>query len=126
MKKIDAQRPSTWRPYKNGLCETCTANCCTLPVEATLDDLIRLEVTEQFEVDDNFNQMLKRLKKEKIVKSYHAPTKTFILETKNYSDCIFLDSNRRCTVYEKRPETCRNFPKVGPKSNWCPYDEKKD
>lgn len=124
MNKIDPQRPSTWRPYKNGMCDDCTGGCCTLPVEVNLKDLIRLELTDEFEIENDFNGLLKRLKKEKIIKSYYPPTKIFILETKNYSDCIFLDSNRRCTVYEKRPETCRNFPKVGPRSGWCPYEKK--
>jgi Fe-S-cluster containining protein len=124
MNKVDPQRPSTWRPYKNGMCDDCTGGCCTLPVEVTLKDLIRLELTDEFEIENDFKGLLKRLQKERIVKSYYPPTKVFILETKNYSDCIFLDHNRRCTVYEKRPDTCRNFPKIGPKSNWCPYEKK--
>nr|WP_256595704.1 YkgJ family cysteine cluster protein [Chromobacterium violaceum] len=28
---------------------------------------------------------------------------------------------RRCTIYERRPNTCRNHPKVGPKPNFCAY-----
>jgi uncharacterized protein len=30
-------------------------------------------------------------------------------ELKNY-DCVFLDANRRCTVYEDRPRQCRTWP----------------
>ena len=30
-------------------------------------------------------------------------------ERKNY-DCVFLDANRRCTVYEDRPRQCRTWP----------------
>ena len=30
-------------------------------------------------------------------------------ERKNY-DCVFLDANRRCTVYEDRPKQCRTWP----------------
>jgi Fe-S-cluster containining protein len=28
---------------------------------------------------------------------------------------------RRCTVYDKRPNTCRLHPQVGPKPGYCPY-----
>jgi hypothetical protein len=122
--KIDPQRPSTWKPYKNGMCEGCSAGCCTLPVEATLEDLFRLEVTDEFESKNDFKSMIKRLTKAKIIKSYYAPTRTFTLAQKNYSDCIFLNEQRQCTVYERRPETCRNFPKIGPRSGWCPHDKK--
>ena len=31
---------------------------------------------------------------------------------------------RRCTVYEKRPTTCRLHPQVGPRPNFCPYGNK--
>jgi Fe-S-cluster containining protein len=30
-------------------------------------------------------------------------------ERPNY-DCVFLDANRRCTVYEDRPKQCRTWP----------------
>jgi Fe-S-cluster containining protein len=30
-------------------------------------------------------------------------------ERKNY-DCVFLDADRRCTVYEDRPRQCRTWP----------------
>jgi Fe-S-cluster containining protein len=30
-------------------------------------------------------------------------------ERKNY-DCVFLDANRRCKVYEDRPRQCRTWP----------------
>ncbi|WP_370448043.1 YkgJ family cysteine cluster protein [Chromobacterium violaceum] len=37
-------------------------------------------------------------------------------------DCLYLDAQtRRCTIYERRPNTCRNHPKVGPKPNFCAY-----
>ncbi len=124
--KVDPQRLSTWTPYKNGLCDTCKAGCCTLPVEVTIADLVRLKLTDDFEIETAFKDVLKRLKKEKIIKSYSPSTKTFILAQKGISDCLFLDHHRRCTVYDMRPETCRNFPRVGPKSMWCPYDQKEN
>lgn len=122
MSKVDPQRPSSWKKYRDGLCDNCNAGCCTLPVEVTIADFIRLNITDEFEVKEDFKGLLKRLKKEKIIKSYYPPTKVFILETKNYSDCIFLGKDRRCTVYDLRPETCRNFPRIGPRSGFCPHD----
>ena len=41
-------------------------------------------------------------------------------------DCHFLDRDtRRCTVYERRPDTCRKHPQVGPKPGYCPYGDRK-
>jgi Fe-S-cluster containining protein len=55
------------------------------------------------------------------VRSYHPPTGLFILEQRYGRDCVFLDTKtRRCTVYEKRPEVCRRFPKIGPRPGYCP------
>ena len=42
MPRRDPQRPSTWIPYRKGLCEGCWGGCCTLPVEVSASDLIRL------------------------------------------------------------------------------------
>ena len=30
---VDVDRPDTWSRYRNGLCDNCMANCCTMPVE---------------------------------------------------------------------------------------------
>ncbi len=38
---VDVDRPDTWTRYRNGLCDTCTANCCTMPVEVKRPDLVR-------------------------------------------------------------------------------------
>jgi Fe-S-cluster containining protein len=55
------------------------------------------------------------------VRSYHPPTGLFVLEQRHGRDCVFLHpETRRCTVYEKRPEVCRNFPKIGPRPGYCP------
>ncbi|MEK6624736.1 MAG: YkgJ family cysteine cluster protein, partial [Bdellovibrionota bacterium] len=36
----------------------------------------------------------------------------------------YLNEERRCSIYERRPETCRNHPKIGPRPNFCPYQKK--
>ena len=40
---VDVDRTETWTRYRPGLCDSCAANCCTMPVEVKLADLVRLE-----------------------------------------------------------------------------------
>ncbi len=41
------------------------------------------------------------------------------------NDCLYLDrKSRLCTIYDKRPDTCRNHPKVGPRPGYCAYKPK--
>lgn len=121
----DPQRPSTWRPYRNGLCEGCWAGCCTLPLEVSVEDLIRLELTTEEEAASGLKALSKRLIKEKMIQSFNAKTGIFIVAQKHGRDCIFLDKDRRCTVYEKRPQVCRKFPReLGPRPGFCPVRKK--
>lgn len=116
----DAQRPSTWIKYRSGLCEGCWAGCCTLPVEVSAADLIRLELTDEEEAGLSLKKLAKRLQKQGIVQMYRDHSQLFVLTQRYGRDCIFLGKDRRCTVYEKRPEVCRSFPKIGPRPGWCP------
>lgn len=118
--KPDPQRPSSWIQYKKGLCEGCWGGCCTLPVEASAYDLIRLGVITEDEAASSLKKVARRLMKEGIVRSYHPNAGLFVLEQKYGRDCIFLGEDRLCTVYDKRPEVCRQFPKIGPRPGWCP------
>ena len=127
--KPDAQKPSTWKPYRNGMCDGCWSGCCTLPLEASAFDLIRLELITEDEAAASLKKVAKRLIKEGFVRSYHANNGLFMIEQKYGRDCIFLGEDRLCTVYEKRPEVCRQFPKIGPRPGFCPAfkkDVKKD
>lgn len=117
------ENPGTWVRYKKGMCDTCTAGCCTLVVEVTHDDLIRLGVTDAWEIDNCLKDLIKRLKKARMIKRYNFKTQKFVFEQRRGGDCIFLDGNRRCREYEKRPEVCRNHPVVaGPRKGFCPYN----
>lgn len=124
--KADPQLPSSYTKYKNGLCNDCWAGCCQLPVEATADDLVRLGVALPEEVQEwSHKDLAKRLMKQRIIQHYDPRSKMFILEQVSGADCLFLHPKTRlCTVYEKRPKTCRDFPKVGPKPGYCPYGPK--
>jgi Fe-S-cluster containining protein len=117
----DPQRPTTWKRYKNGMCNGCFAGCCTLPVEVSAFDLIRLKLVTEDEASASLKKVATKLKKAGIVRSYHPPKGLFILEQRYGRDCIFLgEHDRLCTVYERRPEVCRSFPKVGPRPGFCP------
>lgn len=120
----DPQRPSTWLKYQKGMCNGCWGGCCTLPLEASAYDLIRLGFLTEDEAARSLKKAAKRLIKDGVVRSYQGASGLFIMEQK-YGDrgifeCIFLGSDRLCTVYEKRPEVCRQFPKIGPRPGYCP------
>jgi Fe-S-cluster containining protein len=119
--KVDAQRPSTWLKFKGpSQCDGCWAGCCTLPVEVSAADLIRLELIEEEEAAVSLKQVAKKLMKQKIVQGFSPKTQIFVLEQRYGRDCVFLGKDRLCTVYEKRPEVCRKFPKIGPRPGFCP------
>ncbi len=92
-----------------------------MPVEIRLSDLIRLEVVSEDEAAAGIKKLSKRLLREGIISSYRAGTELFMLTQKSNRDCLYLDSKTRlCTVYEKRPDTCRQFPAIGPRPGFCP------
>ena len=102
------------------MCDGCWAGCCTLPVEVSLADLIRLELATEEEAAISAKAVAKKLMKARIVQAYNAKSQLFILEQRNGDDCLFLGPNRLCTVYDRRPEVCRQFPKIGPRPGFCP------
>ncbi len=120
-----SQRPSEWTKYRKGLCEGCWSGCCTLPVEVSAADLIRLELITEDEAASSLKKVARRLMKEGIIQAYQSKAQLFILEQRSGRDCIFLgEKNRLCTVYQKRPEVCRVFPKIGPRPGYCPHQKK--
>ena len=116
----DVQRPLTWVKFKKDLCKGCWSGCCTLPVEVSAADLIRLEIITEDEACDSLKKVARRLTKEGIIQAFKAKSQLFILEQRQGRDCIFLNKDRLCTVYDKRPEVCRSFPKIGPRPGFCP------
>jgi len=117
---VQIQNPTTWVKYKTGLCADCWAGCCTLPLEVSVSDLIRLGLTTEDEAACSLNKLANRLKREGWIQSFRAKTQLFIIKQKSNGDCLFLDQSRKCTVYQKRPEVCRKFPKIGPRPGFCP------
>jgi Fe-S-cluster containining protein len=107
------------------MCDGCYSGCCTLPVEAGPADIIRLELATEEEMALSPKKVAKRLEREGMIQMFRAKTQLFILQQQNGDDCIFLDKNRMCTVYLKRPEVCRSFPKIGPRPGFCPCKPKR-
>ncbi len=119
--KVDKDRPGTWRLFFQKNCDNCLSLCCTMPVEITLSDLVRLGVVFEDEFNDSPKKIINQLKKNKIIKSYRESTQLFQLEHSPTGDCLYLSKERRCTVYDSRPEVCRKFPtEMGIRKGYCP------
>jgi Fe-S-cluster containining protein len=93
-----------------------------MPVEVKFHDLVRLGICSP---DDEFasrRKLVNRLKREGIIQSYREVSGNFMLTQKANDDCYFMDSQTRlCTVYDKRPDVCRNFPStMGIRPGFCP------
>lgn len=92
-----------------------------MPVEVSVNDLIRLKHLTEDEAAVNLKRAARRLKREGIIRQFRARSLIFVLEQKPDGDCIFLGADRRCQVYRLRPEICRQFPKMSPRPGHCPY-----
>lgn len=123
--KTDKDKPWTWVKYREGLCNGCYGSCCTMPVEIKAADLVRLGLATEDEIAISAKKVAKRLIKEGVLSSYREGTGNFMLTQRSNDDCYFLDlKTRLCTVYETRPDTCRQFPAIGPKPGFCPSRKK--
>ena len=123
--QVDINDISTWTKYKSRLCAKCRANCCTMPVEVKISDLVRIGSITAFEADEPIKKLAKKLKKEGVIEHFNFKNKIFTLVRFANYDCLYLDPvSRRCVIYEKRPDTCINHPQVGPRPGFCPYEQK--
>ncbi|KPX39984.1 Uncharacterized protein family [Pseudomonas syringae pv. helianthi] len=121
----ELDRIDTWAKYSSHMCGGCVSSCCTLPVEVKIKDLIRIGIVDEFERGDPAKNIAKRLQKEGIVERYNQKSEIFTLQRMSNNDCLYLDrKSRLCTIYDKRPDTCRNHPKIGPRPGYCAYKPK--
>jgi Fe-S-cluster containining protein len=121
----ELDRLDTWAKYTADMCHSCMSSCCTLPVEVRLNDLIRIGVVDEFERSEPAKNIAKRLQKEGLVERFHQKSGIFTLTRMSNNDCYYLDRKTRlCTIYDKRPDTCRNHPKIGPRPGYCAYKPK--
>ena len=93
-------------------CSNCIEKCCPPRVVINLFDIARFidkgpdkfiagkfeGFVELFLSDTNDN-----------VKLYHPHMNPVISDAK---DCVFMDENRLCSIYENRPYICRSYPVV--------------
>jgi Fe-S-cluster containining protein len=126
--RVDVDRTDTWTRYRKGLCTGCAARCCTMPVEVRVPDLLRLGMVEPFEAEHETPAAIaRRLQRAGIVGHFSHKHAVFTLAQRAGGDCLYLDEHSRlCSVYEKRPETCRQHPAVGPRPGYCPYGPASD
>ena len=115
---------SHWTYYKKGMCDSCEGLCCYMPVEVKTSDLIRLGILAEFHLEMTLKEQIRDALKHPGVQRYTASTENFTLTQKSDSTCFFLDSNKRCSHYDIRPDTCRNHPIIGPRPGFCAYMKK--
>jgi len=96
-------------------CSVCPAYCCTYEwILVTKQDIQRL--ARRFEL--TFEVAEKRFTK--LIKAYGHRVLRHRRDSIYKSACQFLDPvERRCTVYEHRPTTCRSYPE----ENRCGFYE---
>ncbi len=95
-------------------CAKCPGFCCSYPrIEVSEDDLERLAAHLQRDVDEVRRQHTRLYDKtERILRRQK--------DTIYGQICGFFDTDkRRCTVYEGRPDVCRQYPN----KNKCGYFE---
>ena len=124
---VDVDRSETWTRYRAGMCDSCQANCCTMPLEIRLPDLVRLGLVDPFEADnEDPARIAKRLQKAKVIDRFNTKAEIFTMARRADGDCNYLDAKtRRCTVYELRPDTCRLHPQQkSPRAGYRAYGAK--
>jgi len=118
----DISQTATWAKYHRGLCRGCQGWCCRLPVEVRVADLVTMAVIDAFEADEEPRLLARRLKKAGIIDHFNGKNALFTLARRANDDCLYLDAeSRRCTIYARRPQTCRNHPAIGPRPGYCAY-----
>ena len=121
---VDIGKPSTWINFRPSFCQDCRAGCCSLPVEVTIGDLLRLGFVAEEETQGSLKKVARRLVTQRIVHSFRAASGLCILAQSPSGQGVFLQ-HQRCTVYETRPDVCRQFPnELGPRVGFCPYQKK--
>lgn len=118
----DITRLTTWSKYRRGLCADCQGWCCRLPVELKVEELVRMEIIDAFEAVEPPKVLARKLLKAGIIDHFNFKNSLFTLARRANDDCTYLDAqSRRCTIYERRPQTCRNHPAIGPRPGYCAY-----
>lgn len=113
-----------WSLYKKEMCATCEGLCCSMPVEVSILDLVRMGALLEFFLESPEKKQIKEALKHPGILRYTPSSRKYTLAQKPDQTCYFLDSNKRCTIYENRPDTCRQHPQIGPRPGFCAYFKK--
>lgn len=93
-----------------------------MPAEVRIGDLVRMGVVDAFEAEEPLRFIARRLLKAGLIDHFNHKNERFTLARRANGDCIYLDdASRRCTIYERRSDTCRNHPRIGPRPGYCAY-----
>lgn len=96
-----------------------------MPVEVKIPDLVRMGAITEFETDEPIKKLAKKLKKDGVIEYLYFKEQIFILVRFANGDCLYLDpKSRKCKIYEKRPDTCRDHPRIGSRPGFCAYEPK--
>ena len=96
-----------------------------MPIEVKIPDLVRMGVITEFEADEPIKKLAKKLKKDEVIEHLYFKEQIFMLIRFANNDCLYLDpASRKCKIYKKRPDTCRNHPRIGPRPGFCAYEQK--
>lgn len=94
-------------------CNRCPAYCCSYPrIPVQPSDVVRLALHFGLSTEDAERKFTRKSEEpgERVLR--HQPDKVY------GTICRFLDTRtRRCTIYEARPEICRDYPG----NNRCGY-----
>jgi len=98
-------------------CKSCTARCCRgLAVVLTIPEAKRMVAETGFAPEDFLEFSLNIDSKETphyplLVKAEKKVHEYFIiLKRRQKKDCIFLEDDLRCSVYNERPAVCKLYP----------------
>lgn len=118
----------------DGVTEGSNESAIEGAIESAVEDFIEGANDQEGDLADKLTQkysrkeiqkIVKQLQKQGVIKNYRESTGLFLMNSKPNGDCQYLDSNRKCTIYTKRPQVCVSFPeKMGLKKGFCPYIRK--
>ena len=89
-------------------CSKCPGYCCSYPrIEVKDKDLKRLARHFELDIETAEKKFTRRYKDEDVDERILRHQKDEVYE----SVCRFFDTDeRRCTIYEARPDVCREYP----------------
>lgn len=82
-------------PINRELCRSCGSECCDKTTPFTPADIKAIKKSHR-----------KLLRGVKMIPAF---SDAVILEKQNNQKCVFLDKNKLCSIYDIRPQICRDF-----------------